>query len=75
MEQELKIKKKILDWPKIEKTVTKTDGKKNKIDNTKEKENSTEKEYVSEKERKIQKKHTEKENNPEKEILQTTKML
>ncbi|KAK2703282.1 hypothetical protein QYM36_018199 [Artemia franciscana] len=67
MEQELKIKKKILDWPKIEKTVTKTDGKKNKRDNIKKKENITEKEYVSEKEGKIQKNHREKDNNPEKE--------
>ena len=54
MEQELKIKKKILDLEKIEIMVTKTD-RENIV-----REKNMEKEYVAEKERKIQKSKTEK---------------
>ncbi|KAK2721397.1 hypothetical protein QYM36_003620 [Artemia franciscana] len=71
IEQELKIKKKILGWPKIEKTVTKTCGEKNESENTIEKENVTEKEYTVEIEKaEDEESTTENEDTPDNKILQ-----
>ena len=70
IEQELKIKKKTLGWPKIEKTVTKTCGEKNESENTTEKGNVTEKGYTVEIEKaEDEESTTENEYTPDNKIL------